>query len=189
MKLNHLPTATPQRVGGQPAPTSTLQSHTPASKRPQNPSRKAWGHHCRKHMQQARRRFPEATHQARGELGLQRVSRHRRQRCSESGTASGWVRPHVRSGYWPKPVPMVPTLRKNWGFTLRPGEAVKEFYPWHEQDQVLKITVKEKSPSLISSLSLSMFYDTLGLNLPGPEVYSLHHFMTAMPLTQSSWGS
>lgn len=125
MKLNHLPTATPQRVGGQPPPTSTLQSHTPASKRPQNPSRKAWGHHCRKHMQRARRRFPEATHQARGELGLQRVSRHRRQRCSESGTASGWIRPHVRRGCWPKPVPMVPTLRKNWGFTLRPGEAAR----------------------------------------------------------------
>lgn len=96
------------------------------------------------------------------------------------------VRPHVRWGCWPKPVPTVPTLRKNWGFTLRPGEAAKEFHLWHEQDQVLKITVKEKSPSLIGFLSLSMFYDTLGLNLPGPEVYSLHHFMKAMPLTWSS---
>lgn len=107
-------------------------------------------------------------------------------RAQKTVTASSWIRPHVRWGCRPKPVPKVPTLHKNWGFTLRPGEATQEFYPWHEQDQVLKITVKEKSPSLVSSLSLSMFYDTLGLNLPGPEAYSLHHFMKAMPLTWSS---
>ena len=34
-------------------------------------------------------------------------------------TASGWIRPHVRCGCRPKPVPKVPTLHKNWGFTLR----------------------------------------------------------------------
>lgn len=89
----------------------------------------------------------------------------------------------MRWGCRPKPVPKVPKLR---GFTLRPGETTKEFYMGHEQDQVLKITVKEKSQSLISFLSLSMFYDTLGLNLPGPEVYSLNHFMKEMPLTWSS---
>lgn len=101
-------------------------------------------------------------------------------------TASGWIRPHVRWGCCPKLVPKVPKLRKNLGFTLRPGETTKQFYLGHEQDQVLKITVKEKSRSLISSLSLSMFYDTLGLNLPGPEVYSLNHSMKEMPLTWSS---
>lgn len=125
MRLNHFPTATHQQVGGQPPTTSTLQSHTPASQRPQDPTVTRHGATTAESIRngpgedsQGQPTIREGSWASRGSAGAEGK---RCEGCSaqKTVTASGWIRPHVRCGCRPKPVPKVPTLHKNWGFTLR----------------------------------------------------------------------
>ena len=104
MRLNHFPTATHQQVGGQPPTTSTLQSHTPASQRPQDPTVTRHGATTAESIQngpgedsQGQPTVREGSWASRGSAGAEGK---RCEGCSaqKTVTASGWIRPHVRCG-------------------------------------------------------------------------------------------